>query len=109
MSLYFKYLKEKTDKLILEVETGFAIYSYPDEHTVYIEDLYILPEWRKSSHASLIANEIADLARAKGCTKMLGSVIPSTKNSTASLSVLISYGMKLDSATNNFILMSKGL
>jgi GNAT superfamily N-acetyltransferase len=76
---------------------------------VYLEDIYILPEYRKNSIASTIANEIASLAKAKGCTRMLGSVIPTANNSTDSLKVLMAYGMKLDSCTNNFILLSKGI
>lgn len=109
LSLYSRYIEERTNKSVLETETGFATYSFPDPTTVYLEDIYILPEYRKKSQASVLADEIADLAKAKGCTKMLGSVVPTANNSTDSLKILIAYGMKLDSCTNNFILLSKGI
>lgn len=109
MSLYGKYLKERSNKEILENETGFATYSFPDNTTVYIEDIYTNPESRISGEASRLADEIIKIAKQKGCTKLIGSVVPSTKGSTDSLKVLLAYGMKLDSSTNNFILFSKEL
>lgn len=109
MSLYSQYIAEKTDKSILETDIGFATYSFPDNKTVYIEDIFVLPEYRKSHAASEMADEIIAKAKSKGCTKAIGSVVPSTSNSTDSLKILLAYGMKLDSSANNFILFSKDL
>lgn len=107
MSMYGDYIKEKTQDLILETSTGFATYRYVDEKTVYIMDLYVLPEWRNTKVASHLADEIAEEAKKKGCSKMLGSVVPSNKNSTASVKVLIAYGMNLKSSSNDFIVFEK--
>lgn len=109
MSLYSDYISEKTNKSIIETEKGFVTYSFPDKTTVYIEDIYIKPAYRNSYEASLLANQVVDIAKERGCVKLVGSVVPSTKNSTASLSVLIGYGMKLSSSTNDFILFEKDL
>lgn len=109
MSMYANYLKEKTSDLILETDKGFATYRYMDEKTVYIVDLYVLPDFRQSKTASVIADTICNEARQKGCTKMLGSVVPSSKNSTLSLKVLLGYGMTLESATQDFIVFRKDL
>lgn len=109
MSLYAAYIAEKTNKSILETDIGFVTYGFPDPNTVYIEDIYIDKAHRKSKEASRLADQVADIAREKGCTKMLGSVIPSTKNSTDSIKVLIAYGMKLESSAVDFILFSKGI
>ena len=54
-----------------------------------------------------MADEIAKIAKKEGCTKMLGSVVPSAKNSTISLKVLLAYGMTLQSSTNDFIIFEK--
>lgn len=107
LTLYSRYITEKTDDLILETETAFVTYSYPDEKTVYIKDIYVHPDYRKSYMASNIADEVVAIAKSKGCTKVIGSIVPTTKNSTDSVKVLLAYGMKLDSSTNNFILFSK--
>lgn len=107
LSLYSQYITERTDRLILETEYGFATYVYLADNTVYIEDIYVSPEYRKKGIASRFADEIADIARSKGCKKMIGSVVPSTKTSTDSMKTLLAYGMKLESSTNNFITLVK--
>lgn len=109
MSLYSEYIQEKTVKSIIETDIGFITYGFPDPQTVYIEDLYIIPNARKSNNASDLADKVAAAAKERGCSRMLGSVVPSTKNSTDSLKVLLAYGMRLVSSSNDFILFSKEL
>lgn len=109
MSLYGQYIQERTDRQIIETDYGFATYAFTDDKTVYIEDIYIIPEHRSSGLASAIADEIAVIAKQKGCSRMMGSVVPSAKNSTDSVKVLIAYGMKLQSSSNNFIIFDKDL
>jgi ribosomal protein S18 acetylase RimI-like enzyme len=108
MSLFGQYIQEREDKCIIESDIGFATYSFSDAG-VYIQDIYVHPEHRKSGEASRLANEIAVIAKEKGLTKMYGSVVPSANNSTDSLKVLLAYGFKLDSSSNNFIVMVKGI
>lgn len=108
MSMYGAYLREKTQDSIIETEHGFATYRYLDnDKTVYIIDIYVLPDFRKSTVASTIADNIVEEAKKRGCTKLLGSVVPSNKNSTASLKVLLAYGMVLESSSADFIVFSK--
>ena len=109
MSLYSSYLLERTNDRILETESGFASYRYISEKTVYIIDIYVVPEMRKSGLASTFANAIAAEAKAKGCVEMLGTVNPTAKNSTASLQVLFAYGMKLHSSSENVIVCKKDI
>lgn len=105
--MYRKYIAERTDKSMIETDKGFIIYSFPDSNTVYIEDIYTEPDYRKSHVASELADQVISIAKTKGCTKVLGSVVPSAKNSTTSLKVLLAYGMELNSSSNNFILFSR--
>lgn len=108
MSLWADYLREKTNDLVLETDKGFAVYRYLDEgKTVYIVDIYVSPDFRGYKCASNIADIIVEKAKEKGCTKLLGSVVPSSKNSTTSLKVLLGYEMTLDSSTQDFILFKK--
>lgn len=110
MSMYAKYIKEKTTDNILETDKGFATYRYLDNNkTVYIIDIYVLPDFRKTNVASTIADDIVKEAKVLGCTNLLGSVVPSNKSSTASLRVLLAYGMTLESSTNDFIIFKKDI
>lgn len=106
-SLYAQYIEEREGKHILESEYGFATYQFLDNGRCYIEDIYVVPDYRKSYAASNMANAITAIAKDKGCKTLIGSVVPSAKGSTASLKVLLAYGFKLESCQNNFIVMSK--
>lgn len=109
-SLYSQYLLERTEDLILESDKGFATYRYLDQgKTVYIVDIYVIPSARKGGWAAQMADEIVRDAKKKGVTKLIGSVVPSTRNATTSMKVLLGYGMTLDSSTNNFILFKKDI
>lgn len=98
---------ERTNDLIIECKEGFATYRYLNKDQVYVVDIYIEPEFRKQKFASTLANFICDEARSKGCTEMIGSVIPSCKGGDASILTLIGYGMELSSASDNLIIFKK--
>jgi GNAT superfamily N-acetyltransferase len=107
-SLYAQYIKERSYDHILEHKEGFATYRYLDNKTtVYIVDIFVVQEARKSKVATRLADEIVKEASSKGCRELLGSVCPSSKGATTSLQVLIGYGMTLKSASNDFIIFTK--
>jgi ribosomal protein S18 acetylase RimI-like enzyme len=107
MSLYAEYLKERTSDFIIEDEFGFATYRFVDEKTVYIVDIYVKPEHRYDGIASSLADDIVRIAKQRGCTTLMGTVQPSAKNSTASIKVLMAYGMTLASSGNDFVIFKK--
>lgn len=110
MSLYADYLRERTKDKILEDGGGFATYRYMDDgKTVYVVDIYTAPGHRDRGRATDLADQIAAEARGQGCTHMIGTVAPSTNGSTASLKVLLAYGMTLQSAGPDLIVMRKEL
>lgn len=109
MSFYADYLRERTSDEIIETEDGFATYRFIEAGTVYIIDIYIKPESRKTRAASNIADTIVEAAKLRGCNKLIGSVAPSTKGSTTSLKVLLGYGMSLESSGNDFIIFQKAI
>lgn len=104
MSLFSDYLAERSNEFVIESEKGFVIYSFTDPKTVYIKEIFTASEHRKSHIATDLANQVITIAKSKGCTKALGSVVPSIRNATTSLKVLLAYGMKLNSSTNDLIL-----
>lgn len=108
MSLYANYVKEREGKEILESEHGFATYQIAGPEC-YIKDIYIVPEMRTSGLAGKMADEIAVIAKEKGCKFLSGSVCPTANESTTSLRVLLSYGFKLAKSEVNLIWMVKEL
>jgi ribosomal protein S18 acetylase RimI-like enzyme len=109
MSLYANYVKERSGKEIVESEQGFATYSFTEDKGVYIEDIYVLPDFRQLGAASALADEVVARALKEGCDKLYGTVCPTAKNSTASLKVLLGYGMRLHSSKDNLVVFIKDL
>lgn len=108
-SLYAHYLAERTDDRMLETEQGFVIYRFLEDKRCYIIDIFVVPACRQSGAATSLANKVVDIAKAKGCIELLGTVRPSAKSSTTSLAVLLGYGMQLHSATQDCIVFRKDI
>lgn len=100
MSHYADYVAERLGKLVYETPDGFALYWFPQHaqhgEVVYIEDIFVAAGKRRSGVASDMADYIAEAARARGVKVMIGSVNPQAKGATASLKVLLGYGMALE-------------
>jgi GNAT superfamily N-acetyltransferase len=109
MSMYSEYIKEHRGDEIIETEQGFASYRYLNKNQVYIVDLYVLPQFRNENVASSMADKIASIAKSKGCTKMLGTVVPSANNSADSMKILLAYGMKPSNIEGNMVVFSKDI
>ena len=107
MSLYQDYIRELTYGDVLETDFGFATFVFTDDSTCYIKEIYIIPDNRRKGSAAELADKIVAAAKEKGCTRLLGSVVPSAKGSTRSLKVLLAYGFKLISSANDYILFEK--
>lgn len=109
MSLYAEYLFERTNDEIIETADGFVTYRYLNDDQVYIIDIFIRSTERKKGKASELADIVRDEARLRGCKEMLGTVVPNTKNATASIITLIAYGMKIHSSSENLIVFKKDI
>lgn len=94
-SLYGKYIEERAGRHIVEKEHGFATYQYMTDNLVYIQDIYVEPEYRKSKLATQIADEIVDQAVKDGKRYLLGSVDLAAIGADVSKQVLKSYGMSV--------------
>jgi ribosomal protein S18 acetylase RimI-like enzyme len=93
MSLYASYLKEREGLDVLETYQGFVTYKFrgPD---CYIQDVYVLPEFRMYGVASFMADQVAELAKRAGIRILTGSVDANANGADASDKVLRAYGMK---------------
>lgn len=106
--MYGDYIKERLGDEIVERDEGFATYRYIERDgipCVYIVDIYVRPDFRKTNIASEMADEI--VRKSGTCKRLLGTVCPSARGSTESLKVLLGYGMSLHSCQNDLIIFRK--
>lgn len=105
-SLYGFYIAEREGMEIVENECGFATYKVQGAE-VYLRDLYVVPSYRTRGVAADLADQVAERAKSKGCTRMIGSVAPQDPNATQNIKVLLAYGMRLQSASPSLILFER--
>lgn len=108
MSLYFDYLKERENKLVLENEHGFVLYQIYDDF-IYIVDIYVKPEMRKMGVARALADKVCEIAMEKNLKSVIGSVDLGTLGATESVSVLLAYGMRIDSVNGKMLYFKKDI
>lgn len=109
MSMMAEYFSEFFNDETYENENGFAMFRYLNETQVYIVHIYVVPHLRKSGVASAIADGVVEAAKKRGCTELLGTIVPAAKGATASLRVLLGYGMELKGLDGNMIVFRKGI
>lgn len=102
------YLKEVEDFDSIVTEGGFASYRISGEEC-YIKDIWVSRDFRNRDIASVMADQISELAKKLGCKYLSGSVSTLAKNPTASTKVLLAYGFKISGAINGGILFRKDL
>jgi hypothetical protein len=108
MSLYGEYLKERENKEIIESETGYATYYFVDkDNAVYLENIFVTKEHRRNGETFVLAGKIIEIAKARGCNKMYGTVCPGTPGASMSLTQLLNHGFVLDSSANNLVVVRK--
>ena len=107
-SLYAQYLAERCGHSIIETDEGFATYEI-DGSVLYIRDIFVIQDARRQGLASQIADQVCDLARAKGCTVLIGTIDPTTHGAHESLLGLLAYGMRLSHLSGALIVLKKDL
>lgn len=108
-SLYAMYIKEREDKDIIESDKGFATYKIFDNGECYLQDIFVLPNFRKDGLATQMANEVVDIAKEHGCHTLIGSVCTDTNYSTRNLQVFLAYGMQVHKIIGNLIFLKKDI
>lgn len=110
MSMHAEYLRERLGDEVLEYDEGFVTYRFIDDNgikSVYIVDIFVRPDFRRTRMASIMADAVVELARTQGCKRLIGTVSPASKNATDSLKVLMGYGMELYQCDKNAIIFKR--
>jgi GNAT superfamily N-acetyltransferase len=106
--MYAAYLKERENRDILETPYGFAIVQEMSD-CLYLQDIYVLPEFRKQGKGREMLLIVEDAARSMGFKKVIGSCCPNTAGADTSLRVILACGFKLLSCSENIIYLVKEL
>lgn len=108
-SLFAQYEAERAGNQTLETEEGFATWRYLDTETVYIVDLYVVPERRREGVATRLADRICAEALATGRTRLFGTIDPNAHGAHESLLGLLAYGMRLSHSDGPLLVLTKSL
>lgn len=106
--MFVDYFKELKDLEVYEEDNGFVLFRISPPHLI-IRDIYVKPEFRRSHLAARMADGLGEFAKTLGCTHMLGDVEPSNQGATASVKVLLAYGMRVHQANTDEIIFIKEL
>lgn len=109
MSLYQDYIKEREDKDIVESDKGFATFSIYPNKECYLQDIYVIPEHRKSGYATEMTDQVVAIAREKGCNTLVGSVCTEDKNATRNMKIFLAYGMQIYKTAGIMIFLHKNI
>lgn len=102
LGMYANYVKERRGLDSLERDYGFAIYTLL-EGELFIEALYIAPEYRNAGKAHELVGELKELAKQHECNCLVGNVDMRTNTATEALAFHLAMGQKLLAADNSVI------
>jgi ribosomal protein S18 acetylase RimI-like enzyme len=108
-SLYAEYIAEREDKEIIETDKGFATFKIFDNKECYLQDIYIIPECRKTGLATEMTDKIVEMAKEKGCNTLVGSVCVDDKYATRNMKVFLAYGMQIYKTAGTMIFLKKDI
>ena len=92
---------EREGKGIVEEEHGYATYEFCQDSVCYIVDIFVEKEHRNALYASKLADKITEIAKARECKILVGSVCLDAEGADASVKVLYGYGMRLSHIDGN--------
>lgn len=79
MSLFTDYLKEREGKEVIEKDFGFCVYKVNKDHT-YLQDVYIVPEFRKSGKGRSFVDKMEEIAKENGHSVVITSFCLNANN-----------------------------
>lgn len=92
--LYLKYLKEREGLDFIELDhKGFVLYKLEDGHA-FINDMYILPDYRGEKLSFKLADVVAKEAKDKGIDVLICQSDESANEHDLSRAVILKYGFK---------------
>lgn len=91
----------------MEDRAGFLAYKIVSSNSWYVQDIYVLPEARKSKLATKLFERVVELAQAQKVEVLLGSVDISAPAADVNLKAVLSVGFKPQSVDGSLIWFSQ--
>lgn len=108
MELYAQYIKEREGRDVIVKRWGFISYLIDAANSVCdIDSIFIVAEFRRDKAGSTLADEVVEIAKARGCTILQGYNDPETEGSTISMKAMLAYGFKLSHLQGRLIVLRK--
>jgi GNAT superfamily N-acetyltransferase len=109
IDMFKMYNKERLGYETLVTDKGFATFEIEaDAGEVYIVDIYVLPEHRKSGEASKMSEAICLFAKkSHGCNSLRGTVDFTLPTASDSMAVLLAHGMKFSHIDDSLMVFIK--
>jgi GNAT superfamily N-acetyltransferase len=112
-SLHAKYVEEREGKELIEEVYGFVKYSYGEdndgENFCYLEDLFILPSYRRKGNATNLQRDVLINAKERGCKSLFCSIDTDGNGVDGSMRVILANNFKFSSIVGNEIFFKKEL
>lgn len=93
----------------IETPVGFALYKRVADDAVWLADVFVVPEARRSGAGSHLADQVCDVAREMKCKYVLTSVDPTAPGATVSMMAILSYGFNVFGNDGRLVLFKKEL
>lgn len=106
LSLYSDYILEREGRRCIEDSEGFVTFKILGKEC-YIQEVYIVPEKRRSGKGREFVNKVECVAKEKGCLILTTTVCPSTNNSTESITAILKTDFKLMKSELDLIWFAK--
>jgi len=104
--LYERYLEERQATSVVKGAKSFATYRFVDQY-IYLEDIFVLPECRDADEGKQLLEAVAAIGRAKGYSKLMGSVVPSLPGAARMLRVMLHVGFELHASEKDIVYLVK--
>ena len=108
--MYAEYLKERESVTLLEFNYGLATYSVITKQEIYVQDVYIKPEFRSQKLAHKLTDECISHYENNSKEKVkaiYGSVDIQANGTESSMKTILSYGFKINNIENNKMIYFK--
>lgn len=101
------YMQEREGLYFVEAPAGFLAYKKVNADSWYVQDIYVLPEARKSKLATKLFDKVVKLAQAEKVHTLLGSVDISAPAADVNLKAVLSVGFKPQTVDGSLIWFSQ--
>ena len=101
--MFGKYVQEREGGILVRVEHGFAIYKDAGDDFGYLQDMFVLPEHRKTGEGWQLFHKIVDIAKKSNKKALLTTTDTASNGATDSALIILKAGFSILKLENTLI------